>query len=1016
MKLKKYLCIASLLALGVVSTIAMAAQEPTPVGNNGFFTGMSYQHDTSLPLYYLPAWNGEKADENREAAENPKLPNHHVDSPDPLVQHTSAPTPRIPSPIRSFDGIPFPGVGCSCSLPDTNGEVGETQYVQSVNQGFQVFDKATGNSLLGPNSISSVWAGFGGVCETSADGDPVVLYDQIANRWLISQFAGSSVPTDECVAISTTSDATGSYSRYAFHLGSNFFDYPHLGVWPDGYYMSMNVFDASGTAFLGPQAFVFDRNAMLGGLPAAFVTPGVAGGTEDPFLPGDLDGSILPPLNAPNTFVSFPGTGTYKVRHFHADFATPANSTFTLFASPPAAGFTTLCPDSRACVPQLDGTGTDALDGIGDRLMFRLAYRNFGDHEALVGNFTVSAGGVAGVRWFELRDVTAGPVTVFQESTYQPDTTWRWMASTAMDSAGNLAVGFSASDATINPQLRYAGRLAGDPPNSLSQGEAHLFDGTGSQSGTGNRWGDYSSLTVDPIDDCTFWYTSEYYATDGPFNWRTRIGSFKFDQCGSAGFTLAVAPPSVSVCAGGSATFTVSAGSVSAFNTPVTLSAAGNPAPSTVGFSPNPIPSLPGSSTMTVGNTSGFGPGSYPIQILGTATGAQNKETLATLSVFATAPAAPMLTAPANGANNQPTRPIFTWSGSNTETYTIDIATDSGFSNIVFTQDVTGTTATPNVDLQSNTPYFWRVSAANACGAGGISATFSFTTLQLPGDCSAGTTPQSVYDYGFESGLSGWTLGSGSIGNTWADNTSSTHSGAHSWKADDPGAVSDQRFVSPSITLPTGQDPVTLQYWNKRDIEPDGNPGCYDGGILEVSTNGGSSWTQLGAPDLLTDPYRGPVNTTFSNPLAGLPAWCGVHDWFKSVVDLTAYDGQTVQFRFRLGSDLSQSHDGWYLDDVQVQSCSNGTVTHTVTPVAGPNGTIAPSTPQSVTDGGTTSFTLTPDAGYEIANVGGTCGGNLSGGVYTTLPITQNCTVEANFAADTGPDRIFADGFDGTSP
>ena len=162
--------------------------------------------------------------------------------------------------------------------------------------------------------------------------------------------------------------------------------------------------------------------------------------------------------------------------------------------------------------------------------MFRVAYRKFADgHEAVVGNYTVSASGVAGVRWFELRAVTTAPA-VFQESTYQPDTTWRWMGSAAMDFTGNMALGFSASDATINPQIRYAGRLVTDPINTLAQGEAHLFDGTGSQSGNGNRWGDYSAMTVDPVDDCTFWYTQEYFAANGG-SWRTRIGNFKFPQC-----------------------------------------------------------------------------------------------------------------------------------------------------------------------------------------------------------------------------------------------------------------------------------------------------------------------------------------------------------------------------------------------------------------------------------------------------------------------------------------------------
>jgi hypothetical protein len=514
------------------------AQEADKAGTESVQVGASYHNDVSLPLREMPPWSESdlKRGRERDANENPKVPYRHVDSFDPIVQnsHVSSlgfPGPNIPLPIRTFDGIAFPGVGCNCAPPDTNGAVGATQYVQIVNEGYQVFDKATGNSVLGPNSISSIWSGFGGVCQNNGSGDPVVLYDHLANRWVISQFAGVSTITDECVAISTTSDATGSYYRYGFHLGANFFDYPHLSVWPDAYYMSMNVFNASGTSYLGPQPFAFDRTKMLSGQPATFVSPvGPLGGSIDPFLPADLDGATLPPAGAPNTFVGFPGQATnpnYTTYHFHVDFVTPANSTFTTFANPPAAGFTALCPTSRACVPENGVTSSNYLDGIGDRLMFRLAYRNFGNHESVVGNYSVSSGGVAGVRWFELRNVTSGPVTVYQQSTYQPDTTWRWMGSAAMDGQGNLAIGFSASSSSIKPQLRYAGRLATDPINTLAQGEAHLYDGAGSQTGSGNRWGDYSSLTIDPVDDATFWYTNEYYSSTTSYNWRTRIGSFK---------------------------------------------------------------------------------------------------------------------------------------------------------------------------------------------------------------------------------------------------------------------------------------------------------------------------------------------------------------------------------------------------------------------------------------------------------------------------------------------------------
>jgi hypothetical protein len=595
--------------------------------------GASYHNDVSPPMRDIPAWTAAGLKPQHEANENPKVPYRHKDSADPVIQnsHLSMPSvvaPNVPSPILNFDGIPFPGVGCNCAPPDTNGAAGKTQFVQIVNEGYQVFDKATGTSVLGPNSISSVWTGFGGVCETSGSGDPVMLYDHLADRWIISQFAGTSGGpiTDECVAVSTTADATGTYNRYGFHLGSNFFDYPKLSVWPDAYYMSMNVFSATGSSYLGPQAFAFDRANMLVGLPATFISPtGPLGSSIDPFLPADLDGPTLPPAGAPETFVGFPGQASnpnYTTYHFHVDFATPANSTFTTFASPPAAGFTALCPTTRACVPQAGVSSRNNLDGIGDRLMFRLAYRNFGDHESVVGNYSVSAGGVAGARWFELRNVTAGPVTVYQESTYQPDTTWRWMGSAAMDGQGNIAIGFSASSSTINPQLRYAARLATDPLNTLGQGEAHLFDGTGSQSGTSNRWGDYSSLSIDPVDDTTFWYTNEYYSATGSFNWRTRIGSFKVTSANptptptptvtpiptptptptpsptatptptptpAPDFSLSVSPSSVTVPrGGGTATYTVTITPSGGFAAPVNFSVTGLPSGATGSFNPNP--------------------------------------------------------------------------------------------------------------------------------------------------------------------------------------------------------------------------------------------------------------------------------------------------------------------------------------------------------------------------------------------------------------------------------------------
>jgi len=524
----------ALLGLSLNSSSSALAAAP----NQGYgqpIVGASYKNDVSPALRDVGQGWPIQFKRQHEAAENPLIPNDHEDMPDTVVQDTQISAlallaPHIPAPILNFNGIPFPGVGCNCAPPDTNGSVGTTQYVQIVNEGYQVFDKTTGNSVLGPNSIESLWSGFGGVCQTSGFGDPVVVFDKIAQRWVITEFAGTSVPTDECIAVSTSDNATGTYNRYGFHLtNTNFIDYPKIAVWPDAYYLSVNVFNATGTLFLGPQPFAFDRAKMLAGLPATFVAPvGPLGSSVAPFLPADLDGSTLPPAGAPNTYVGWPSAGHYTVYHFHVDFAVPSNSTFTTFATPTAAPFTALCSGNRNCVPQLGASSSNKLDAIADRLMHRLAYRNFGTHESVVSNYTVKSHRVAGVRWFELRNVTAGPVTVFQESTYQPDSTWRWMGSVAMDGNGNMAVGFSASSRNIFPQIRYAGRLATDPINTLAQGEAHLFDGTGAQINTSNRWGDYSSMAIDPVDDVTFWYTTEYYSTTSSFNWRTRIGNFHF--------------------------------------------------------------------------------------------------------------------------------------------------------------------------------------------------------------------------------------------------------------------------------------------------------------------------------------------------------------------------------------------------------------------------------------------------------------------------------------------------------
>jgi len=462
----------------------------------------------------------------------------------------SAGTAAMPSTSTNFEGINnIDGV----LPPDTNGDVGPNNYVQWVNLHFQVFDK-TGASLLGPSPGNALWSGFGGLCETTNQGDPVVRYDRMANRWVFTQFAFAVnhkhqpvAPFLQCFAVSTTGDPTGTYFRYSWNTGSingtNYFpDYPKLAAWPDAYYMTVNYF--SGNTFAGGGALAFDRSKMLNGLPATFIGYGPLGPAYGGSLPSDLDGSILPPSGSPNYFGAIdtnasPSGNTFQIWKFHVDFATPANSTFGLTSSHTpnfnlavATYFWNMCNGSRNCIQQ-PGTSV-GLDAIGDRLMNRLQYRRFADgHESLVANHTVGVGSgnnQAAVRWYEIRNLSTMP-TIYQQSTYAPSGDSRWMGSIAMDQAGDIALGYSVSSSTVSPSIRYTGRLVSDPLASLPQGEATLIAGSGSQTSTFNRWGDYSMMAVDPSDDCTFWYTQEYYATTSAAGWQTRIGSFKFPSC-----------------------------------------------------------------------------------------------------------------------------------------------------------------------------------------------------------------------------------------------------------------------------------------------------------------------------------------------------------------------------------------------------------------------------------------------------------------------------------------------------
>ncbi len=485
------------------------------------------KHDVSAPLREMAAKAKPPAPGIVEMREH-RSPKHIFQvTPgiDPVTQDESSYLPAVSySKLLSFDGVN--GNQGGAIPPDTNGSVGSTQYVLITNFDYAVYDKTTGTQILAPTRIHNIWSGFGGQCGTEDGGDPIVLWDKMAQRWLVEQleyFTSDQV----CVAVSTTSDATGTYNRYAFNFNGVLPDYPKIGVWPDAYYLSVNAF---GAGYAEPCAM--DRTAMLSGGTAAMICfP--SNSLNFGFLPADFDGTTAPPAGAPNHFMEL-GNTTSSINYwdFHVDFTNPQNSTFTGPNVIKVPTYVVTCGGGGgACIPQ--PSPGSLVDAIGARAMFRHAYRNFGDHEALVFNHPVKPGNgatsVGATRWYEFRATpVGGTFSLYQAGTFQSKTNNVWMGSMAMDKVGDIAVGASEDSKTLFPSIIIAGRTSAD---ALGKLEAPLLvaKGKGVQTGT-NRWGDYSSMSVDPTDDCTFWYAQEYYTANGE-NWITHVTSFKFTGC-----------------------------------------------------------------------------------------------------------------------------------------------------------------------------------------------------------------------------------------------------------------------------------------------------------------------------------------------------------------------------------------------------------------------------------------------------------------------------------------------------
>src|SRR6476660_2792260 len=488
-----------------------------------------------------------------------------------LIERVLTPIPNMPAPILTFAGMNSTQSGCGCLPPDSDGDVGPNHYINSVNSSIKIFDKS-GNALNGTNgtTYNSFFSalGSGNPCgNNNNDGDGVVFYDHMADRWVVSDFAFPAFPGTsfwQCIGVSKTSDpVAGGWWLYAIQVDpanpSYLGDYPKFGLWPDAYYLSMNEF-SNNTTFNGVRVYALDRNSMVNGGSAHAIGFSILPanlGNQYSLVPASFRTGNPPPANQPEWFMDVNSSsvaGTVEtlvfVRRFHVDFATPANSTFGVGATHSPDGIITvngfkdafnattgnLCPNGTINTAQ-------RLDTLGDKIMYPLVYQNRGGTESIYADQTIllatdnTLTGPTAVRWYQF-NMTGNtiPATPAQQQDWNngADGLFRWMPSINVDRQGNVAIGYSTSSTTLNPEIRYAGRLAGDPPNNMAQGEATLITSAGHQTSTSGRWGDYSTMFVDPTDSCTFWHVNEYYTATSSAGWATRIGSFKFPSCAAA--------------------------------------------------------------------------------------------------------------------------------------------------------------------------------------------------------------------------------------------------------------------------------------------------------------------------------------------------------------------------------------------------------------------------------------------------------------------------------------------------
>jgi hypothetical protein len=818
---------------------------------------------------------------------------------DPLLEaQARAPIRALDPPILNFAGQGYTGV----SPPDTVGDVGLNHYVQVINGSggavFTVYDKSDGSVAAGPVAMDSLGSGN---C-ASGFGDPVVLFDQLADRWFLSEF--SSAGSRLCIYVSKTSDPV-SGGWWAYH----------------------------------PAVYAFDRAQMLvGGVATAqrFTASSLGAFGFQALTPADADGSIPPPGGAPYPFIRHrddeahnpgannPSQDFLEIWSFHVDWASPASSTFTGPINIPIAEIDSdLCGFiSFSCFPQPSGP---ALDPLREVVMHRLQYRNFGTHQALVGNFVTDVDGTnhGGIRWFELRNTGSGWI-LYQQGTFAPDAHNRWMGSAALDGSGNLGIVYSVSSATLFPGIRFAARLAGNPLGTLL-GEVPVVAGTASDAS--NRWGDYAAVSVDPVDDRTFWVTSMYAPTSA---WATRIATFQL--CNPPG-----APGIGSATPAAANRIDVTWLSGSGADSYDVYRAEGTCA------SPGPFvkiaDAVPG---LTYQDTTVSGGSTYAYRVSGLLAGCES-DTSGCVQATATGTCtlAPLFaglqTVTNPGAST--CRLDLSWSAATSRcgggvSYNVYRGTTATFVPAPANRIATGVSGTAFQDLGPLVggqilDYAVRaVDAANGREEG--------NTVRVSGAPTGPSTTSSLVETfeGTNSGggfdTAGWSH-SALVGATdWAWSTGQAQSPSHSWFSDNLTTISARGLVTPAFGVMAG---TTLTFWHTYAFEG-GVSTCWDGGTLEISTNGGASWSVLPDAAFSSGGFNGTVNNCCSNPLAAKRAWCAgsLGPMTQVAVNLSSFAGQTARLRWQEGDDYVGEAFGWYVDSVTVSPATTATTCQAIPP------------------------------------------------------------------------------------